>query len=205
MACYRTDNVECIKALIEHGADPGKFQAGDSRHTLLMHLAAEPPHLSNLIEVLKHNPVLDARNEEDESPLTYAIVYGNLEGVRLLLDAGVDVNARVCKGETALIVATGAHNDTTNAIINLLIDRGADVNIGCAAENTLVPDRIPLMTYLRCQGPSEENLKVLRRIATLTRDINYRTPDGQTALIMAREAGYQPYVDLLLELGAQDG
>ncbi len=38
----------------------------------------------------------------------------------------------------------------------------------------------------------------------MTRDVKYRTPEGLTALTMAREAGYTPYVDLLLECGARD-
>ncbi len=158
MASYQPDNVECIRALIEHGANPNQYQDDESRQTLLMHFAGEPSHLSNMVELLKHKPILDARNNEDESPLTYAIAWGNLEGVRLLLDAGVDVNARVCKGETALIVATGAHNDTTNDIINLLLDRGADVNIGSTGEDNLVPYRIPLMTYVAVANPIKKTL-----------------------------------------------
>ncbi|MBI5761953.1 MAG: ankyrin repeat domain-containing protein [Planctomycetes bacterium] len=204
MASYRSENAQCIRVLIEHGADPNKCQGDDSRHTLLMHLAVEPSDLSNLIELLKHKPNLDARNEEDESPLTYAIAYGNVKAVRLLLDSEVDINARVCKGETALIVATGAHNETTNEIINLLLDRGADANIGSTEENELVPHHLPLMTYVRCHAPSDENLVVLRRIATLTHDINYKTPEGKTALRMAREAGFQPYIDLLFEFGGKE-
>lgn len=204
MASYRSENAACIRFLIQSGADPNKCQDDGSRYTLLMHLAVEPSDLSNLIELLKHKPNLDARNEEDESPLTYAIAYGNVKAVQLLLDAGVNVNGRVCRGETAIIVATGAHNETTNEIINLLLDRGADVNIGSTEENELVPHCIPLMTYVRCHAPSEENLLVLRRIATLTHDINYQTPEGKTALRMAREAGFQPYVDLLFEFGGKE-
>lgn len=203
VASYVPANEACIRELIAHGASIEHRQCPDDGYSIVMHSAAEPEHLSNLAEFLKHLPSADIRNKEDESLLTYAIAYGNLEGVRIILDSGVDINGRVCNGETPLIVATGSYNDTTNAIIHFLLDRGADANLPCMAENKLVPSHIPLMTYIRCHSPDEDNLIVARRIAKLTRDINYRMADGQTALSMARDSGYQSYVELLLEVGAQ--
>lgn len=202
VASYVSANEACIRELIANGASIEHHQSREDGYSIVMHSASEPEHLSNLAEFLKHLPSADIRNKEDESLLTYAIAYGNLEGVRIILDSGVDINGRVCNGETPLIVATGSYNVTTNAIINFLLDRGADANLASMAESKLVPSHIPLMTYIRCHSPDEDNLIVARRIAKLTRDINYRMADGQTALSMARDSGYQQYVELLLELGA---
>jgi len=169
-----------------------------------MHLAAETNRLSNMAELLRHAPNLDARNDEDESPLSYACAWGNFDAVKMLLDAGAPINAGVCRGETALLVATGAHNETTNAIIELLLDRGADPNIAGTAGSPLVPCLLPLMSYISFQGADAKNVPTFRRLAALTRDLNYKTPDGKTAMTFARKLGYTPFVDVLRELGASE-
>ncbi len=51
---------------------------------------------------------------------------GNVAAVRLLLDAGIDVNARDARGMTALIAAS-EHGHV--AVVKLLLDRGADVHL----------------------------------------------------------------------------
>jgi ankyrin repeat protein len=48
--------------------------------------------------------------------------YGNIEIVKLLLEAGVDVNTKTKKGETALIYAL---NNGYTEIVNLLKKAGA--------------------------------------------------------------------------------
>jgi len=57
--------------------------------------------------------------------LEAAITQGNLEVVKLLLDAGVRVNAKVKPGKTILMHAV---TDGTPEIVRLLINEGANVN-----------------------------------------------------------------------------
>jgi ankyrin repeat protein len=59
-------------------------------------------------------------------PLAYAAAYGNLEIVKLLVEAGADLNGQVAYGDVALIKADEHGNDD---IIEYLIREGADVNV----------------------------------------------------------------------------
>jgi ankyrin repeat protein len=59
-------------------------------------------------------------------PLAYAAAYGNLEIVKLLVEAGANLNGQVAYGDVALIKADEHGNDD---IIEYLIREGADVNV----------------------------------------------------------------------------
>jgi ankyrin repeat protein len=67
---------------------------------------------------------IEARDPREATPLMHAAALGNFETLKLLLDAGADVNARNVFDATALL---GSARDPEKA--RLLIDRGADVNI----------------------------------------------------------------------------
>src|SRR5207342_300293 len=68
------------------------------------------------------------------TPLLFAVRAGSLDAVRLLLDAGANVNDLLSDGESALVVATAnAHWE----VANLLLDRGADPNLAGAGWNAL--------------------------------------------------------------------
>lgn len=58
-------------------------------------------------------------------PLAYAAAYGNLEIVKMLVEAGADLNGQVAYGDVPLIKADEHDNDD---IIEYLIKKGADVN-----------------------------------------------------------------------------
>ena len=51
---------------------------------------------------------------------------GNIKRVQNLLDSGVDINAQIYNGDTALIVASKLNHID---VVQLLLDRGADPNI----------------------------------------------------------------------------
>src|SRR5690606_13425139 len=66
-------------------------------------------------------------NHEGERPLMLAARAGDLEAVRLLLEAGADVNAREqWGGQTALMWATAQKQ---GEVMKFLIANGADVNL----------------------------------------------------------------------------
>src|SRR5215472_17730617 len=66
---------------------------------------------------------IEVRDRRGATPLMHAAAFGNLETLKLLLDAGADVNARNDFNATALLWAA---RDPEKA--QLLIARGADVN-----------------------------------------------------------------------------
>ena len=67
--------------------------------------------------------VINLKGPEGTTPLMYAVLYGNTQYLRRLLDAGADPNARNDVGATALMWAVGSMEKT-----RLLLDGGADVN-----------------------------------------------------------------------------
>ena len=66
---------------------------------------------------------IEVRDGRGATPLMHAAAFGNLETLKLLLDAGADVNARNDFDATALLWAA---RDPEKA--RLLIEHGADVN-----------------------------------------------------------------------------
>jgi len=69
---------------------------------------------------------LDQRNLLDDTPLHTACSWGEVEPVRMLLDAGAKVNARGDRGCTPLFNAVIGESAE---VVNLLLQRGADVSI----------------------------------------------------------------------------
>lgn len=59
----------------------------------------------DIAAALKDGANPDARDKRQETPLMYAAAYNTLEAVKVLLDAGADVNAVNDKGDTLLLVA----------------------------------------------------------------------------------------------------
>ena len=90
-----------MKLLLEHGADP-KLDTDDGT-----------------------TPLMVASGIGWVEGVTYEWSQAaNVETVKMLLDLGIDVNARNSEGRTALM---GAAHKGRNEIVQLLVDRGADL------------------------------------------------------------------------------
>lgn len=118
-----------------------------------------------------------------------ALIQGDIEQVERFLDEGTQVDARDAEGITALMYASYHGQES---IVNLLIDRGANIN---ASE--YVDGRTALMDS-SINGQSEMVELLLNRGA----DINAKTNTGWTALMWAVERKRNEVVALLVDRGA---
>jgi ankyrin repeat protein len=102
---------------------------------------------------------LDQRNNLGDTPLHTVCTWGNVESVKLLLEAGAKVNALGDRGSTPLFNAVMGEN---LEVVNLLLASGADIEARTVdgrsaiefAENVTAPEDIlvALRRALRRKG-----------------------------------------------------
>ncbi|GAM55313.1 hypothetical protein JCM19231_5145 [Vibrio ishigakensis] len=99
-----------------------------------LHLAAYNGNQAEVVELLANNPDPDARDSYGGTALHAAMFQKNLEIVKLLIDAGFDVNAVGPRnGYTPLHDAVWADNLPA---LKLLIENGGDLSIKGLDGNT---------------------------------------------------------------------
>ena len=117
----------------------------------------------------------------------HAAAYGSLEAMKILLDAGADVNAANDFHATALLWCARDGNKA-----RFLIDHGADVNAQSKQGRT------PLMLASVHDGGSDIVALMLAKGA----DVKAKDSRGDTALSLAAEVGDLRIMRLLLAKGA---
>jgi len=132
---------------------------------------------------------LEARDMRGATPLMHAAAFGNLEALKLILDAGADVNAHNNHNATALLWAA---RDTERA--RLLIERGADVNTASTEGQT------PLIAAASQRDGSPVVALLIAKGAHIDFEDGRRS---STALNIAAEAGAVESVRILLSNGAK--
>jgi len=121
--------------------------------------------------------------------LVVASKYGYTEIVKLLLEAGADVNVKNKDGETALMKAS--YNGYTE-IVKMLIDAGADVNIKDRYGTTA-------LMLASLYGYTE----IVELLIKAGANVNIKNSYGGTALRWASANGSTKIVELLKEAGAK--
>jgi len=163
-----------------------------------------------------------AKREPDGGELTamvYAARAGDIESVKVLLDAGADINQVTRYGWSPLLAATQNRNYQLG---KFLIENGADVNIAnkggwtnlyLATDNRNVeggdyPTREPDMDHLAyirilLDAGAQPNARLVESTETRTVFTNqWLDENGATAFLRASQSGDVPLMKLLLEYGA---
>ena len=127
-----------------------------------------------------------ATNDGGETPLHIAAAQPLPEVAKVLLAHGADVHARDNKGWTAL------HNARTVAMVQLLLNHGADAN--AVGSDKITPLRM-------ATGTTWDN-ETLRILIEHGADVNAHNEEGSTALHVAAGRGDADRAAILLAYGA---
>ncbi len=232
MTAARTGDADTVRVLLGRGADPNARESLRGQTALMW--AAANNNAAAIHVLAEQGADIHARTDNPSrspgrrfsgapatgfTPLLFAVRAGHLDTVRVLLDAGADVNDAVSDGQSALVVATANANWELAAY---LLDRGADPNRAEAGWNALHQTvRTRRMNVgFGTPGPfaagTLDSIDLIRKLITHEVDVNARMTrngmrDGQrnrhnrlgaTAFLLAAKVTDVEAMRVLLEAGA---
>jgi ankyrin repeat protein len=217
MTAARTGNVATIEALVAAGADVNAKEGRDGQTALMWAAAAN--NGPAVIALLKAGAERDAVDRAGTfTALAFAVRAGAVEGVKALLDAGVSADATLPDGMSMLVLALLNSN---YAVASTLLDYHANPN--ASAQGWTPLHQIALVRRwvrgFNLPGPEhrdpQESLDLVRKLAARGADLNARLTReprdgnrqsmkraGATPFLLATKALDLPYMQLLLDLGA---
>ena len=149
---------------------------------------------------------MNARDKSGMSVLEQAAASNHIELARLLLAKGADVNTADEGGFTALMAAAG-NGDRNAALVKLLLDHGAAVNVKSGDTAEMVkngPIAIGRQTALQIAA-GQANYEAVEWLVKAGADINAMDVRNATALVfaVATDHANPKIVELLLTKGAK--
>jgi ankyrin repeat protein len=132
VASYRGET-SIMQLLVKHGADP---RIPDTRRAETpLHMAVSGHQVEAVKLLLTYNVNLEAQTVGGGTPLTEACFDGNIAIAKVLLEAGAAVNSP--KG-TPWLPLTAASQQAEVSLVDHLLNRGADPNLGSAGGTPLI-------------------------------------------------------------------
>jgi ankyrin repeat protein len=141
--------------------------------------------LSTLRTLLKTSDV-SLKDQKETTPLMYAAAFGSLDAMKILVEAGADVNATNALAVSPLLWCAGDLEK-----VRLLVSKGADVNARSKQGQT------PLLIAASHDGASE----IVKLLISKGADVSARGFMNTTALLSATYANDMAIVKLLLQKG----
>jgi ankyrin repeat protein len=179
------------------------------------------------IKIIDGVKIVNKLNDDNKTVLMHAAMCENAEIVKMLIDAGADVNKKDKNGMTALMHAVynlGQTSPKSNVEISkILIESGADVNMVTEYNDTALhllcsktKDMVEVADLLIKAGADvnvkdsnertplmeavlQKNIKIVKSLIESGADINIKNSLNKTALMIAREYGYTDIVKLLTD------
>ncbi|KAK2754958.1 hypothetical protein CKAH01_05972 [Colletotrichum kahawae] len=206
-----------VEKLLENGADPFAETKDGHRAEFICRQAEEDPSFQRylapqeksrrsdldserILHVLQEKTAASLNAQPEEKRKSIAILVacagrGQVDRVAKLLDEGCDVNGRDFNGRTATSMAAENGKDS---ILQLLIQRGADVNLPDAdmehdADLNHLADA--LRTPLHIAASSGDTVVVEALLLAGSRT-DIKDDDGRTAVSYAKEYSHEPVVKL---------
>ncbi len=183
------DRTRCVRRLLMCGCDPNlRCEAGFT--PLIRACNSRTPMSDNLTLVrvlLRAGADVNAKNDNDNTVMSYLGDTESLHLIRVMLAAGADINVRDKQGDTPLHEASMGNHPKTVA---LLVKRGADVNARNEEEQTAL--------FIAAQKGLTEVVKALLAKG-VNADISIPDKNGVTPYQAAREAGHDTIASMLLD------
>jgi ankyrin repeat protein len=110
-------HLSLVKKLVERDADVNKTG------WTALHYAASGGHLQVIDFLLENSAYIDAESPNGTTPLMMAAMYGSPESVKLLIQAGADLNVKNMQGMTALDFAVRADRQNSKELIETGLQR----------------------------------------------------------------------------------
>jgi ankyrin repeat protein len=233
----RQDDLDCVRVLVEAGADVN--QTTRYGWTPLL-VATQNRHYQIGKYLLEHGANPNISNKGGWNPLYLATDNRNIEGgdypvrpadmdqleyIKLLIDKGADVNARVCGGKSTPTNCVGDSTETRTiftmqwvredgatafwraaqsgdvTLMKLLLAHGADPKITSAHKVTplAVASGIGWVEGITYEWSPEENLEAVKMCLDLGIDPNAVDDEGRTALHGAAHKGRNDVIKMLVD------
>ena len=197
-----TGNFANTAALLQCGA---AIDAEDAYGRTPLFEAATSPKLRAAILLLVHGANTESRDNDGLTPLLFAATEEANGGhvINSLLRHGADITATSHDGLTPLMMAVQCGQP--REIVELLIEKGADVNVktdaGQSALSIAVANETPALLGHCPDGPDdgrESNRQVIELLLERGSDIEARDSDGRTSLELALDKGNKDAAEILL-------
>lgn len=153
-----------------------------------LHLAAARSHTAIIQSLLNAKANVNLADQYGQTALFHAASENNSIAVELLLKAGADVNGMDKYRFTVLGIALSSMPYVSVPIVQMLIDKGVDVNVAGSSY---------LESAVDCFDPNLVALLIQSGI-----NINQVNSRGTTPLLKAVEVGNRFAIETLLKLGA---
>jgi uncharacterized protein len=191
MAAALTGDTEVLSLLISKGA---RLDEKDKYGFTALMTAGLYAHREAAESLIMAGADLSIKNNNCDTFLMIAVRNLPKKTIELALSKGADVNVKSCEEgvneEVTPLIAALSRTDNDISIAELLIRKGADVNAKISWGTVLT---------LASMNPSGEGIKLLLDNGA---DVNGRSENGITALMMAAAYGRKDMVELLLAKGA---
>nr|XP_009668801.1 PREDICTED: ankyrin repeat and SOCS box protein 10 [Struthio camelus australis] len=148
--CKSPDSIQCVQQLLQHGASVNSRT--EEEDDTALHVAARHGLTDHVQLLLRYGAELEAKNEEGQTPLNAACAQPHqpqdmeryYRVCQLLVESGANINAADRDRQHPLHLAC---KNTNPQVVELLLARGANVNIMNYSGNTALHNILQATAY----------------------------------------------------------